>query len=71
LSGIFAANYTKSQHDSKNADSEKKGSPEVRTRAGYLLEGCLGILGMEMKKDDQDDHFLFNHPERGGNFAAA
>ena len=26
---------------------------------------------MPRDEDDQDDHFLFNHPERGGNFAAA
>jgi hypothetical protein len=29
------------------------------------------IRHMATDEDDHDDHFLFNHPERGDNFAAA
>ena len=41
----------------------------------YVIHGTAhrGANGAAMPtdEDDQDDHFLFNHPERGGNFAAA
>ena len=37
---------------------------------GTAHRGASGVA-MPTDEDDQDDHFLFNHPERGGNFAAA
>ena len=37
---------------------------------GTAHRGANGAA-MPTDEDDQDDHFLFNHPERGGNFAAA
>ena len=36
---------------------------------GPAHRGANGTIPTD--EDDQDDHFLFNHPERGGNLAAA
>ena len=37
---------------------------------GPAHRGANGTA-MPTDEDDQDDHFLFNHPERGGSLAAA
>ena len=37
---------------------------------GPAHRGANGTA-MPTDEDDQDDHFLFNHPERGGNLVAA
>ena len=40
------------------------------TTHGTAHCGANGVA-MPTDEDDQDGHFLFNHPERGDNFAAA
>jgi hypothetical protein len=55
--------------------ANKKSKPKSNRTRDLIVHGTAhrGANGAAMPTDegDQDGHFLFNHPERRGNFAAA
>ena len=74
IRGDFIAHYLARTHVSYyNGDAKRtKGIDRQRIQKAWGHTAHRGANGTAMPtdEDDQDGHFFFNHPERGGYFAA-